>query len=172
MLGTVRRGPSAGADELVECESVSECSGSDTVFIALAPDSFRRGVDGVSADKKPFSSQISEGRGHFPEFEDASLCLLKPHITQTGRGKRHTPVSRKTHGKLSTLTSKKKQNKKNKSSLLLKSLTLTFTPVDVSPLKAAKFSTKSHFILQGPQTVHLESRREASVAFPLPPLPD
>lgn len=62
MLGTVLRGLSAGADELVECESVSECSGSDTVFIALAPDSFQRGVDGASADKKPFSSRISEGR--------------------------------------------------------------------------------------------------------------
>lgn len=45
IVGTVRWDPSAGADELVECESVSECSGSDTVFIALAPDSFQRGVD-------------------------------------------------------------------------------------------------------------------------------
>lgn len=38
-------GPSASADELVEREYMSECSGSDTVFIALAPDSFWKGVD-------------------------------------------------------------------------------------------------------------------------------
>lgn len=50
-------------------------------------------------------------------------------------------------------------------------LTLTFTPLDVAPLNPTAFFTKSHFILQGPQTVRLQEQEggeSGGVPFPSP----